>query len=121
MKQGSSWMKVRDVVAGAFNADLFHAQLRKMQLAARDQIKSDDLSKVVEVTRKVFSLNEGVQNGILTHLIRDMDLTRWGLLNAVTRTAEDVKSYDDATELERVGGKILDIPASDWREISEAA
>jgi hypothetical protein len=39
----------------------------------------------------------------------------------VTRMSADVESYDRATELERVGAKVIELPKHEWREIAEAA
>jgi hypothetical protein len=36
-------------------------------------------------------------------------LSQWGLVNAITRTSQDVTDYDRATELERLGGVVLDM------------
>jgi hypothetical protein len=72
----------------------------------------------VEVTAKRFALTEGEQGSVLEHLARGGDLTRYGLLNAVTRTAEDATSYDRAIELECVGGEILELPASTLRRLN---
>uniref|UniRef100_B8HYZ5 Uncharacterized protein n=1 Tax=Cyanothece sp. (strain PCC 7425 / ATCC 29141) TaxID=395961 RepID=B8HYZ5_CYAP4 len=44
----------------------------------------------------------------------------YGLLNAITRTAQDVSSYDRATELEAIGSKVLSLPQSVWHEIALA-
>jgi hypothetical protein len=38
----------------------------------------------------------------------------------VTRTAVDVESYDRATDLEALGGKIVTMPEGSWREIATA-
>jgi hypothetical protein len=38
----------------------------------------------------------------------------------VTRQAEDVDSYDRATELEELGGKILAYSDREWRTIAGA-
>lgn len=115
------WMKVRDVIAATINQQFFDEQWAKMNAAAKDVIVSQDIPKVVEVTRKRLGLADGLQNSLLTHLIQGGDLTRWGILNAVTRTAEDCPNYDEATELERAGGKILELSKNDWKLISEAA
>lgn len=115
------WMKVRDVVASSCNKEAFTAQVEKMKAAAFDRIESPDLPKVVEVTRKRLGLGDGLQNDLLKRLIEGQDLTRWGLLNAVTRTAEDQKDYDVATDLERAGGKILELPKTEWQTIATAA
>jgi hypothetical protein len=42
------------------------------------------------------------------------DLSLFGLINAVTRTASDVESYDRSVELQRIGGKIIELPKSVW-------
>jgi len=38
------------------------------------------------------------------------DSSRYGLINAVTAASKIAKSYDRATELERIGGEILSLP-----------
>lgn len=43
------------------------------------------------------------------------------MLNAFTRTAEDLADYDRATDFERIGGQIIELPANDWKRIAEAA
>jgi hypothetical protein len=42
------------------------------------------------------------------------------MLNAVTRTAEDVDSYDRATTLETIGGRMLDYTDAQWRQVATA-
>ena len=49
------------------------------------------------------------------------DLSQWGLVNAVTRYSQDVDNYDRATELETLGGKIVDLKPTEWQPIAEAA
>ena len=115
------WMKVQDVLAAAFDENVFRAQVAKMKASTLDAIVTRDLPAVVEVTRKKLNLADSLQNDILTNLIQGQDLSRWGLLNAVTRTAEDQKSYDDATALERAGGKILELQPNEWKVIAQAA
>ena len=55
------------------------------------------------------------------HLITGGTLTRWGLVNALTRTAEDVDTYDRATDFERFGGQVIELPRRDWERIALAA
>lgn len=38
----------------------------------------------------------------------DRDFSQFGLVNAVTRSSQDVEDYNRATELERIGGTILE-------------
>ena len=56
------------------------------------------------------------------HLIEGGDLSRWGVVNAVTRFANDPGiAYDRATDLETIGGKVLDLKPTEWNEIALAA
>jgi hypothetical protein len=58
---------------------------------------------------------------VLTHLIEGGDLSQYGLMNAVTRTAEDAQSYDRASELEAAGAVVLDLHPTEWRELAQQA
>ena len=61
-----------------------------------------------------FQLNDNEKDNILNHLIEGGDLSLFGLINAVTRTASDVESYDRSIELQRIGGKIIELPKNVW-------
>lgn len=113
-------LKTRDVVRSAFDSVRFNGHLDKMRAAAEDKLVGNP-AEAVKVLAKQQSLNEFEQGSILRHLIAGGDISRWGLLNAVTRTAQDVESYDRATELETLGGNILNLERSAWRNLAEAA
>ena len=71
--------------------------------------------------QKRAALTDDDRGGILRHLINGGDLSRWGVTNAVTRYSQDVQSYDKATELEALGGTLIELNKTDWRAIAEAA
>lgn len=114
------WLQVKDVVKGSFEEARFDARINEMKGMAEQPIEGDPV-KVVEFASKKFGVSEGEKTSILQHLIRGGDLTRYGLFNAVTRTAEDLPDYDRATEFERLGGEIIDLPQSEWQEVAKAA
>lgn len=114
----ATFMAIGDVIRGAFDQAKFAAQIEKMKVMTEQPIA--DPIKVVELSARRFSLNDGEKKSVLAHLIQGGDLSRYGLFNAITRTAEDVESYDRAYDLERLGGEIIDISPADWREITEA-
>lgn len=114
------WMQVQDVVRHSFNRENFMAMLEAMNAAAEKPIEGNPV-KVVEVVQKAFSLSESQGQNILMHLIQGGDLSQWGLANAVTRTAEDQTDYESATDLERLGGKIIQLPQTQWAGIAKAA
>lgn len=111
------WMKVQDTIRSAIDASAFARQVNKLAEAAGIRIEADPV-EVVERTATRFSLSDGERGDVLRHLIDGGDLSQWGLLNAVTRTSQDVDDYDRATELERVGGRILELPRNDWERIA---
>lgn len=77
--------------------------------------------EIADRSRSVLGLKEAEAASMLDHLIRGGDFTRYGLHNAVTRTAQDLESYDRASELERLGGRIIELPAKDWRTLAVTA
>lgn len=103
-------LKLRDYVSHLLNDKVLDAQVEKMREAAG--IKIEKPRAAVEQLAKANSLTEGEQDGILMHLLRGGDMTSWGLINAVTRSAEDQADYNKATSLESLGGRMLaDLPA----------
>lgn len=113
------WMKVRDVVKGAFNTDVFNKIVNSMRDITERAIEAD-VVQVVDVVQKKFGFSQDEKSGVLKHLIQGGDLTQYGLLNAVTRMSQDVESYDRATEVEKMGGQILELPKREWELIANA-
>jgi hypothetical protein len=115
------WLKVRDVVAGAFDEQRFNAQCDRLEAATQDKIALDagvSLEKVVERVVERFDISEATGGSILKHLIAGGDLSRYGVVQAVTRASQDVDDYDTATELERIGGNIIELARDDWKQIA---
>jgi len=114
------WAQIKDVVGLAFDRAQFDVTCDKLEAAGKDLIEGDPV-KTVEVAQRHFGFNDTERGSILRHLISGGDLSRYGLLNAVTRTAEDLDNYDRASEFEALGGKVLELPRADWRRMAEAA
>lgn len=120
LNDAALWSTIRDVVKGAFDVARFDALVGKI-VGTQEQPLTGDVPKVVELTAAKFGFNDGERKSVLDHLIRGGDLSRFGLYNAVTRTAEDLVDYDRASEFERMGGMIVELPANEWRQLAEAA
>jgi hypothetical protein len=112
-------LKVRDTVRAAVDITKFTTIVERMREATTQKIEGNPV-KAVEVASKTFNLSQTESSGILTHLIQGGDLSAYGLLNAITRTAQDIENYDRATELETMGSKVLALPKTSWREIALA-
>lgn len=116
------FLKVQDAVGAMFDEARFLKRIEQYKEAGERAISEKaDPVKVIEVTAKRFGFNDGERSSILQHLIRGGDMSAWGLANAVTRAAQDVESYDRATELESFGGDVIELPAHAWREIATAS
>lgn len=113
------WMGAQDVVRFVSSGNVFQALLANMQDAAHS-ITIKDVNAAVLTVRKRLGLSEHEGNNVLQHLAEGGDLSQWGMVNAVTRTAQDVKSYDRASELEAQGGVILNLSPNQWKHIATA-
>lgn len=114
------WAQVGDIVRGAFQEANFNSLCDKIAETATHKIEGDPI-KVVELASKRFRMNEMEGKSILKHLIEGADLSRLGLYNAVTRASQDIESYDRASEFERMGGQIIELPRTEWKTLAEAA
>jgi len=114
------FLKVRDMVDAVLSPKGFHKILDDIRTKAGMKIEGK-LDKVVEVTAKKLYLTEGERDSALKNLIEGGDLSAWGLANAVTRIAHTTEDYDRSVELERMGGRIIELPKRDWQVISCAS
>ncbi len=110
------WAKVRDVVKGTFDPERFKTWAEKFAQTSSVKLERG-VVETVELVSKRYDFNEGERKSVLDHLIEGGDTSLFGLVNAVTRTAEDSTSYDRAIELERLGGEIIELPATEWEKV----
>jgi hypothetical protein len=118
--------KLKETLAATMRPEVFEREVNKMRAAAEIPIKDiSNLEKTVEVTSKLLGVSgDDTRNNILEALAsgnQGADLTMWGLSNSFTAAAKLETDFDKATELERVGGQILDLSPNQWRRISEPA
>jgi hypothetical protein len=113
------FLKVRDVVEAAVSETTFRQIALKMQKTRAIPLTGDPV-KAVEVLANRYTLNDTERAGVLRHIIVEGDLTAYGLVNAVTHDSQEVADYDRATDFEALGGKLIELPASDWRAVVTA-
>ena len=103
------FMKVQDVVRCAVDEAKFMLTVDKMREATQIPLKHEPV-KAVELLADKFQLTENERGDILRQLFMGADNSRYGLVNAVTAASKIAKSYERATDLERIGGEILSLP-----------
>lgn len=113
------FLKVQDTVRAAVNITKFATIVERMREATEQRIEGNPV-KAVELVSQRFNFNTGESSGVLQHLIQGGDLSAYGMLNAITRTSQDLDDYERATDLERDGSRVLSLPASSWKEIAMA-
>lgn len=113
--------QLRDILAGTLTVEKFDKTVESLQRAADDSLAGNDVVKVIEKVARKFEVSDAEQKGILQRLIEGGDLSRYGLHSAITRHSADVENYDRATELERVGGSVIQLAKNDWTQMLAAA
>lgn len=113
------FLKVQDTVRAAVDITKFSTIVQRMKEATEQKIEGNPV-KAVELVSQRFNFNTGESSGVLQHLIQGGDLSAYGMLNAITRTSQDLDDYERATDLERDGSRVLSLPASSWKEIALA-
>jgi hypothetical protein len=110
-------LKVRDTLKAVIDETKFRAMVERFQAAAENRLA--DPIKTAEVLQQQFRLTDDDRGSILGHLVEGGDLSQWGLANAVTRHSQDVESYDKASDFEKLGGQIIELDASAWKQLAE--
>ncbi len=114
------FLKVRDVVQAAVSEATFHQTAQKLQKMLHIALTGNPV-KTVEVLAQRYTLNDRERSGVLRQLIAEGDLSGYGLVNAVTHFSQEVEDYDRATEFEALGGKLIELPADEWKGLAQAA
>ena len=107
-------LKIRDTIKATLDEVHFSNLIDNMRQAADVKITTTHIPEMVQLAAPEFGFTKKEGEGILDHLIRGGDLSMYGFANAVTRYAQDVKSYDRSTELEEIGYDILTMPSRKW-------
>lgn len=114
------WMKVQDTVRASTKPEHFERILNELRKAKELPIEGRPVAAVEELA-KSFTYTEAQKDSVLEHLIRGGDFSQYGLVQAVTRASQDQDDYETATQMERDGGRIIELPKSQWSVIAEAA
>lgn len=117
--------QVQDTVRACIDEVMFGKMVGQFATTQEIKLEADPVT-VVERVVKRFSFTQDEGKSILLNLINNPDLegqrdTAFGVINAITRTAQDAESYDRATEMERLGGSLIELPAAAWKQIGVAA
>jgi Domain of unknown function (DUF932) len=107
--------KILDTIRAFSDRTKFDQIVNTMREAAHRPIQRPEATVTLAAAK--LGLGEEEKTGVFDRLIKDRDLTQWGLVNAITRYSQDVVSYERANELEGFGGSILNLNAQAWQNL----
>jgi len=99
------WSQTRDLIDGTFNKELLHKAIG--QLRSAKEIKLPKPIEEVNAVSKDLTLSEERKLDLLRYFSREGE-TVFGLVNGITRLAQDFENYDDRITIERYAGKKLE-------------
>ena len=114
------WLKVRDTIGTVLSQAYFDTTIASLAEAAGTPI-TGQIKKVTEMVAARFVLTDPQSEVLFENLVREHDYTKWGLSNAVTAIANNTEDYEEATRLELIGGKIVNLASSEWRLLNAEA
>lgn len=113
------WLAARDTLRAAISETRFLEVVSSL----RETTESDPIERPVAATEHLaqrFSLTEEEREAVLGSLYRGNDMTQWGLLNAVTATAQAAESFDRQAEMEEMGWSLATLPTREWSALASA-
>ena len=112
--------QLRDHVEDCTKPEFFRQNVQKIQDAA-DDIDDREPEEVIEGLGKKLTLAESEVKKAKRSLFEKGDYSRWGYVNAVTHVATVSENYDRASEIQEMGGKVLEMTKRDWSALAKAA
>ena len=110
------WMETRDVLNAVMGLDTFNEVLARYRDAANSlEIPLLHTDKII--TKVLENKTSDTENeSIVKYLAEDKDFSQWGLASAITRASQDADNYDRATDLEYLGGQVIDLTQNEWHQ-----
>jgi len=112
------WGRVRDHIDATFNKDIMHQVIAQLRDAASIEIK--DPEEAVNVTVKDLGLGEKQEKDLIRYFAKEGDDNLYGLVNGITRLAQDFTDYDQRIDAERYAGKLLEarVPSTKQKAVA---
>ena len=119
--QKTIMLKLRDTIRAVCNKENRNKILNKINESSSESTFVDNPMKAIEKTAKLYNFTQKETEDATLSFIKRGDYSKWGMVNAVTEVANTHNSYDRASNLESLGGRILTMGKSQWEEIALAA
>lgn len=108
--------RLHDIFEHALTEDAFDDVVRKIQKITDDKVEKPQ-TMIRNVTKR-FQLTEEHGERILNNMITEGNMNRYGLMNGITRLAQEVEDADQGFELEKLGHDIITLKAHEWERLA---
>lgn len=113
------WKDLQDHVATTMEGSGFEEFCNQFIASDSDKIAPETTREnIVKRAAEQFTLTQDEQDRVLVHWDAN-ESSRYGLIRAITRSAEDHPDYDRATELETLGGVLVDLGPREWTWLNQ--
>jgi hypothetical protein len=100
--------QVRDLIDATFDGRLLHRQIETLRLAEGIKFETkQSITEITDVTARDLSLSDERKNDLLRYFAKEGD-NLFGLVNGITRLAQDTKDFDERERMERYAGEQLE-------------
>jgi len=112
--------EITDSIRAMVNPETITTMCNRLREIKTGEKVVDSFGAVDQLAIEV-GLREPEKLSVLATLLKDDDFSQWGMVNAVTATAnQDDISYERAQELEQVGAKIIEFTPRKWHQVASA-
>ncbi len=105
LSDAALWSQVSDVISATFKREILRAWVQKLQHTQETVIKAP--VKVIDVVARDLSLPEARRDALLGYFSTE-GASGFGLVNGITRLAQDFAEPDDMVRVQRYAGGLLD-------------
>ena len=112
------WAHLRNLVHQSLQGEGFREIVKVVKASLSRKISHP--AEAVEFLATAHRFTKEERECCLGHLVDGGDLSQYGLHQAVSRMAQDVRSYDRASQLEQLSGTIVQLEGEDWEKIAFA-
>lgn len=114
-------LKVRDHLTYTFTDEKWEEEFQKVKAMLNDSIAKPEALVQNITVRYNDVLTQGDKDALITNMVEEKNLNRYGLFNAITALAHKTTDPEKAYEYEKLGGKIIELTPKDWAVVNEAA
>lgn len=83
------------------------------------ETKVNNPQRVINNVVEHYRLSDNQRDNILMAFGAEPEYDKYGIANAVTRTAQMEENWEKSLELERIGGKLVAIPVEEFKKLDE--